>query len=154
MPWFVKGIIHQSLWTELGVTNNNHSLTYTKVDNSTPSDVVAKNIGDLNKLGFSDIPDENKCLPKIYLIPKNYKTPIKERFIVASPVCSIKPLAKSLTSLFRVFFKQIETYNAKCRFFSGVNTFWVVQNNKTVTDAIKNWMQEVKEHLFQLDSTQ
>ena len=70
---------------------------------------------------------------------KNHKTPIKERFIVASPVCSIKPLAKSLTSLFRVFFKQIETYNAKCRFFSGVNTFWVVQNNKPVTDSIKKF---------------
>ena len=109
---------------ELGLSDNNPSLTYTIVDNSAPSDVVAKNIGDLNKLVFSDIPDENKCLPKMYWIPKNHKTPIK-------------PLAKSLTSLFRVFFKQIETFNAKCIFFSGVNTFWVVQNNKSVTDAIK-----------------
>ena len=41
---------------ELGLTDNNPSLTYTKVENSTSSDVVAKNIGDLNKLGFSDIP--------------------------------------------------------------------------------------------------
>ena len=41
------------------------------------------------------------------------------------------------TSLFRVFFKQIETYNAKYRFFSGVNTIWVVQNNKPFTEAIK-----------------
>ena len=50
---------------ELGLSYNNPSLTYTKVDNSTPSDVLAKNIGDLNKLGFSDIPDKNKSLPKI-----------------------------------------------------------------------------------------
>ena len=35
------------------------------------------------KLGFSDIADENKCLPKMYWIPKNHKTPIKERFIVS-----------------------------------------------------------------------
>ena len=64
---------------------------------------MAKNIGDLNKLGFSDIPDDNKCLPKMCWIPKYHKTPIKERVIVASPVCSIKPLSKSLTSLFTVF---------------------------------------------------
>ena len=37
---------------ELGLTDNNPSLTYTKVKNSIPSDVVAKNIGDLNKLSF------------------------------------------------------------------------------------------------------
>ena len=42
---------------ELGLSVNNPSLNYTKFENSTPSDVVAKNIGDLNKLGFSDIPD-------------------------------------------------------------------------------------------------
>ena len=57
--------------------------------------------------------------------------------MVVSPLCSIKPLAKSLTFLFRIFSKQIETYNAKCRFVSGDNTFWVVQNNKPVTDSIK-----------------
>ena len=90
---------------DLGLSNNNPSLTYTKIDNSTPSYVVAKNIGNLNKLSFNDILDENICLPKMYCIPKNHKTPMKERFIVASPVCSIKPLTKSLTSLFRDFFQ-------------------------------------------------
>ena len=33
-------------------------------------------------------------------------------------------------------FRQIQTYNDKCRFFTGVNTFWVVQNNKPVIDAM------------------
>ena len=36
-----------------------------------------------------------------------------------------------------MFFKQIEAYNEKSKFFSGVNTFWVVQNNKPVTQSIK-----------------
>ena len=35
-----------------------------------------------------------------------------------------------------MFFRQIQTYNDKCRFFTGVNTFWVVQNNKSVIDAM------------------
>ena len=33
-------------------------------------------------------------------------------------------------------FRQIQTYNDKCRFFTGVNTFWVVQNNKPLIDAM------------------
>ena len=35
-----------------------------------------------------------------------------------------------------MFFRQIQTYNDKCRFFRGANTFWVVQNNKLVIDAM------------------
>ena len=35
-----------------------------------------------------------------------------------------------------MFFKQIQTYNDKCRVFTCVNTLWVVQNNKPVTDAM------------------
>ena len=30
----------------------------------------------------------------------------------------------------------MQTYNDKCRFFTGANTFWIVQNNKPVMDAM------------------
>ena len=65
-----------------------------------------------------------------------HKNPINARFIIASPKSSIKPLVRPVTSVFRLFFRQIQTYNDKYRFFTGVNTFWVVQNNKPVTDAM------------------
>ena len=32
--------------------------------------------------------------------------------------------------------RKIQAYNNKCRFLTGVNTFWVLQNNKPVIDAI------------------
>ena len=51
-----------------------------------------------------------------------HKRPIKARFIIASPKSSIKPLSQTITSAFRLFYRQIESYNDKCRFFSGVNT--------------------------------
>ena len=35
-----------------------------------------------------------------------------------------------------MFFRQIQTYNDKYRFLTVVNTFWVVYNNKPVTDVI------------------
>ena len=68
-----------------------------------------------------------------------HKNPTKARFIIASPKSSIKPLARTITSIFCLFFRQIQTYNDKCRFFTGVNTFWVVQNNKPVINAM-NWL--------------
>ena len=69
-------------------------------------------------------------------MPNMHKNPIKARFIIASPKSSIKPLASTITSIFRLLSRQIQTYNHKCRFFTNVNTFWVVQNNKQVTDAM------------------
>ena len=67
---------------------------------------------------------------------KIHKNPIKARFIIASPKSSMKPLARTITSIFCFLFRQIQTYNDKCRFFRDVNTFWVVQNNKPVIDAM------------------
>ena len=63
---------------------------------------------------------------------KMHKNLFKARFIIASPKSSIKPLEKIIISMFR----QIQTYNEKCKFFTGVNIFWVVQNKKPVTDAM------------------
>ena len=36
-----------------------------------------------------------------------------------------------------MLFRQIQTYNDKCRYFTVVNPFWVVQNNKPVIDEMK-----------------
>ena len=69
-------------------------------------------------------------------LPKMNKNSIKTRFILASPKSSIKPLARTITSNFNLFFRPIETYNDKPRFFRGAITFWLVQNNKPVIDAM------------------
>ena len=69
-------------------------------------------------------------------MPKMHKHPIKARFIIASPKSSTKPLTRTITSVFRFFVRQIQTYNDKCGLFTGVNTFWIVQNNKPVIDAM------------------
>ena len=38
-------------------------------------------------------------LPIIYWFPKMHKNPISFRFTTVSPVCSIKPLRKDITSI-------------------------------------------------------
>ena len=48
---------------------------------------------------------------------KTHKTPIKARFIIVSSKRSIKPLVKTLITIFPSCFRKIQTYNDKCRFF-------------------------------------
>ena len=72
----------------------------------------------------------------MHWLPKKYKIPSKARFIVAVPQCSIKPLSKHITSALKMFYHEIEHYNKKATFSSGVNTFWCIQNNRPVKEAI------------------
>ena len=121
---------------ELGLNNNSSTDTYKNTGGLSANDITDGNIRDLKiKFGIDNIPIENHQLPNMYWMPKMHKNPIKARFIIVSPKSSIKTLARTITSVFRLFFRQIQTYNDKCRIFTGVNTFWVVQNNKPVTDA-------------------
>ena len=88
------------------------------------NDIIDKNIRDLKtKFGIYNIPIENRQLPNMLWMPKMHKSPIKARFIIVSPKSSIKPIARAITSIFRLFFRQIQICNDECRFFMGFNTF-------------------------------
>ena len=130
---FYASVINRQL-----VLNNNSSTdTYNNACGLSANDTIDGNIRDLKiKFGIVNIPVENDRLPNKNWMPKIHKNAIKARFITASPNSSIKPLVRTITSIFRLFFRQIQTYNDKCRFFTGVNTFWVVQNNKPVIEAM------------------
>ena len=80
----------------------------------------------------------------MYWMPKMHKNPIEARFIIVSPKSSIESLARTIMSVFHLFFRQIRTYNDKCNFFTGVNTFWVVQNNKPVIGAMNGFNKRKK----------
>ena len=54
------------------------------------------------KFGIDNIPIENHRLPNMYWVPNMHKNPIKARFIIGSPKSSIKPLARPITSVFRL----------------------------------------------------
>ena len=61
------------------------------------------------KFGIDNIPIETNRFPNMYWMPKMHKNPIKARFIIASSKSSIKRLARTITSVFRLLFRQIET---------------------------------------------
>ena len=124
------------LLEKLGLNKQNLNPTYLGNIDCPKEDVVHNNTKDLKSLFNLCVTTENQVLPHIYWIPKMYKKPIKFRFIIAAPKCSIKPLSKAVTSVFKLFFQQIESYNRKSYFYSGIKTFWVIQNNEPVLNSV------------------
>ena len=93
---------------ELGLGNNNTTDTYNSRNNTSTDTIIKSNINDLkSKFGIDDVNIVNQCLPHMYWLPKMHKSPIKARFIIASPKSSIKPLSQAITSAFRLFYRQI-----------------------------------------------
>ena len=77
-----------------------------------------------------------KKLPSVYWLPKMHKSPIGSRFIIASKECTTKKLSKNVTAAFKLVYKSIESYHKKIEFFSGIHSFWVIQNNLPVIKAL------------------
>ena len=121
---------------ELGLDGSSECKTYEKV-NDKVDNIIANDVSTLSKKFDLTVPEESKKLPHIYWTPKLHKTPIKFRFIIAAPDCSIKPLSRTITKMFKLFYRQIEQYNAKSYYFSYVKTFWVIQNHDKVISSLK-----------------
>ena len=49
----------------------------------------------------------NKCLASIYWLYKLYKSPAMARFIISAEKCSLKPLPKFPTSVFKLMFNKL-----------------------------------------------
>ena len=97
---------------ELGLKGEKSS-TYQSVRKKEQS-IIRTHTNELkNKFGI-ETSTVNERLPNIYWLPKLHKNPLKFRFIIAAPECSVKPLSKAITSVFRLFYNQIENYNMKC----------------------------------------
>ena len=122
---------------ELGLQNINsaNSSTYESL-NIDIADIMKSHKDTLTEEFNINIDHSMELLPTMYWIPKIHKDPIGFRFIVASPKCTVKHLSKDITSVFKLFHKQIQNYHRKRRFWSGINTFWVIQNNNPVINSL------------------
>jgi len=126
-----------TLIKELGFndTDPNANNTYNAIEGIQENSIIQRHCNYLSKLKLS-VDDTNKCLPNIYWIPKLHKQPSKARFIIAAPKCSLKPLSKAITSVLKLIFAQLQSYNDESRFYSGINSFWTILNNKPVIHNI------------------
>ena len=66
------------------------------------------------------------------MIPKKHKSPIGSRFIIASKRCVLNFQVKTSQQHLNCYTKSLEKYHSKSKFYSRVNSFWVIQNYKTV----------------------
>ena len=124
----------QRILVEIGIMDN-PSTTYRVVEKDIQS-IILNNIAVCDKFGLS-VDENNQKLPIMYWIPKMHKTPSGARFIVASSKCSTKPLSKTISSVFKLIFNQIQHFNHKNKFYSNIHKFWIVQNSKPVLEKLE-----------------
>ena len=95
---------------EIGQIGDGNS-TYEK-SSKTVEDVVEDNVMYSERLGL-EVEDREKDLPSMYWIPKMHKDPPGARFIMASKQCSTKKISKSVSSIFKLMYNQIENFHKK-----------------------------------------
>ena len=126
----------QVLIKELGLFSAT-SNTYQEV-NDTLHNILQQQNNTLDSVfGLKNNDEEFNCLPCIYWLPKMHKIPSGARFIIAGKKCINKQLSKHVISAFKLCYSQIDAYHKKTYYFSGVKTFWVIQNNSLPLECIK-----------------
>ena len=128
-----KRFYAQILCTELGLIGPG-SNTYTSV-NQQLGDIVKEHCSKLKEQFNITVDNNMQTLPDIYWTPKLHKNPVKFRFIIASKSCTLKSLSKNISSVFSLFNKQIETYNHKSHYYSGIKSYWIIPNRDPVLDT-------------------
>jgi len=121
---------------ELGLLGSVTS-TYTEIGNETPDSIINRHKMELKDQFNINVNGKMLNLPTIYWTPKLHKNPVKFRFIIASKQCTVKKLSKNISSIFKLFSDQIDSYNKKTHYFSGIKSYWVIQNRDPVLEVVK-----------------
>ena len=135
IAFICKRFYAQVLLKELGLMGSSTS-TYTKISQLTPDNIVTQHHTELKQKFNISVDNSMLTLPDIYWIPKLHKNPVKFRFIIASKRCTTKILSKHVSSIFSLFQKQIDTYHKKSHYYSGIKSYWIVQNRDPILHAI------------------
>ena len=135
VSFICKRFYATTLLKELGMIGL-PSNTYRLVNSRDKNNIINSTVHDMTQQFSLNIPENMKTLPTPYWMPKMHKSPIGARFIIASKKCAVKPLSKNITAAFKLLYKSVEKYHSKSKTYSGINSFWVIQNNKPVIDTL------------------
>ena len=133
--FYASVIVNELGYNNITDNQNNLNNTYQLINNTTKTEIIDAHKSFLSKYKV-EINKKMERLPSMYWLPKMHKQPVGFRFIIASPKCSLKPLTKQITSIFKLVYNNVERYNLKSKIWSGVNKFWIIQNNKPVINTI------------------
>ena len=122
---------------ELDVQNLERNLIDSTYELSTRDvdDIIMEHINFQSNLGL-EVKEEFRHLAKHYWTPKMHKQVVAERFITASVLSSVKPLAKDVTKIFKCIFNFIRSYYRIVEFHTGLKYFWVIDNNAEFCKAL------------------
>ena len=126
----------QKLLNEVGVPGYT-SPTY-KMSDRNPEDVILDNKLMCEKFGLS-LDDQMNSLPFMYWLPKMHYSPPRCRFIVASSLCSTKPLSKTASTIYKHIFTQVQNFHRKSTFYKNYNRFWVIENSFPIIEKLSKF---------------
>ena len=72
----------------------------------------------------------------MYWLPKMHYDPPRARFIIASSVCSKKPLSKITSSIFKHIFNHVHNFHKTSHFYKNYNRFWVIENSAPIIEKL------------------
>ena len=108
--------------------------------------ILTNSAGNEIKKHYSmSIPENIEVFPTLYWRPIMRESPVSTKFLTASKKCVMKLLSKTIAEVFKLLYKSVEnkkiikSYHSKSKFYPGVNSFWVTQNNNPVIDTLNNF---------------
>ena len=124
----------EKLLSEVGLSGNPNN-TY-HISDENPNNIIETNIHFCKSLNLP-VNEKNNCLPYMYWTPKMHYQPSRARFIVASAVCSTKPISNLVSIIFKKVFQQVQNFHSKAHFYKHYKRFWVIQNSKMLLQKLE-----------------
>ena len=124
----------KKLYAEILLSELN-SNTYEQTNKDSKNNIISNHVNYLSSLKLK-VEEKFRQLPRIYWTPKMHKTPVGTRFIIGNPCSSLKPLSKDITAICKLFFGLHTRYYEKTQYLTGINYFWIVQNNNQLLENI------------------
>ena len=119
----------ERLLSEVGFSENPSNTYETSTEKSEL--IVDTNIYICKSLNIS-VTEKMHCLPFVYWMPKMHYQPSRAGFIVASAVCSTKPISNIVSIIFKKKIQQIQNFHFKSHFYKNYKKFWVRSEERRV----------------------
>ena len=71
---------------------------------------------------------------------KMHKAPVSKNVVTASNQYIIKYLSKSILAAFKLLYKSLEIEHNKRKFYSGDDSFWLIQSTTPVVDTFNKFI--------------
>lgn len=135
MAIICKKFYTKNILSEVGLWPGIVSDTYS-TPNLSKNTIIKKQFlfNEANKISNADL---KKDLPFPFATLKCHKNPKKFRYIISSSQSQTKPLAQAITKCLKLCQVQHKAYCKALQNYTGINRFWIIENNQPILDKIE-----------------